>query len=154
MSDQITLDQSGAATHRLGWSYHWPNIAGNGPTDPGTNPYVKPNLTFAAGVPDYHSYSRVFTAPDASFIAQSNLSEFGHDTEFNRNVFHGAAYAYFNQTTKYGVSWKVPSVVTQDSAGYHYSLLFQREAGIIWPLTLTVTLPSVSRRRPRRRRAG
>ncbi|HZC04024.1 MAG TPA: DUF4012 domain-containing protein, partial [Ktedonobacterales bacterium] len=141
MADQIALDDSGSATHKLNWSYHWPNIPGHGQTDPGTNPYVTPNLSFAAGNPDYHSYSRIFTPPNAHFIAQSGLSGFGHDTEFNRNAYHGAAYAYFNQTTKYGVSWSVPNAVVHDSAGYHYHLLFQREAGISWPLTLTVTLP-------------
>lgn len=141
MSDQIALDDSGSATHKLNWSYHWPNIPGNGPTNPGTNPYVTPNLTFAAGSPNYHSYSRVFTPPNAHFIAQSGLSEFNHDTEFNRNVYHGAVYAYPFQTSKYGISWSVPNAVVHDSAGYHYHLVFQREAGITWPLTLTVTLP-------------
>jgi hypothetical protein len=129
MADQISLDASGVATHHLNWQYAWPND------------YNTLNEIFAAGNTDYHSYSRIFTPPNASLISQSNLSEFGHDTEFNRNAYHGAAYAYFAQTTKYGLAWKVPGMVTQDSAGYHYHLLFQREAGIAWPLTLTVTLP-------------
>jgi hypothetical protein len=31
--------------------------------------------------------------------------------------------------------------VTHDGTGNHYHLLFQREAGIVWSQTLTVTLP-------------
>ncbi len=136
MNDQISLNDSGAATHHLSWQYTWPN-------EPGTNPWVIPNLTFAAGNPNYHSYSRIFTPPNAKLISHSsNIDGFGVGTEFNRNVFHGAAYAYPFQTTKYNVAWSVPNAVIHDSAGYHYHLIFQREAGIIWPLTLTVQLPS------------
>jgi hypothetical protein len=35
--------------------------------------------------------------------------------------------------------------VTHDSAGYHYHLLFQREAGIVWPLTMTISLPACAK---------
>ena len=134
MSDQITIDQSGAATHHLSWKYIWPN-------NPAT--YAE---SFAAGSYNYHSYSRVFVPPGATLISQSNLAGFGQSTaspdSFNRKVFHGAAFAYFGKKSSYAVSWKTPGVVTHDSAGYHYDLLFQREAGIVWPLTLTITLPA------------
>ncbi len=139
MRDTITIDQSGAATHTLTWTYTWPN-------DPATL-----NETFAAGVANYHSYSRVFTPPGASLIGQRNLAGFGQSSAssatFKRKVFYGAAYAYavLGTTNTYSVSWKVPGVVTHDSAGYHYHLLFQREAGIVWPLTLTVALPSCAK---------
>ncbi len=138
MADQISISQSGAATHKLAWSYRWPDN------------FCNSLLVFPAGSPNYHSYSRVFTPPNASYISQSNLQQFGTDTAsadtFGMKVFHGDAYAPFpycgTSYWKYGVSWKAPGVVTQDSAGSHYTLLFQREAGIVWPLTLTVTLPS------------
>ena len=134
MSDQITIDQSGTATHHLSWKYTWPN-------DQNTKAEA-----FAAGNIDYHSYSRVFVPPSATLISQSNLAGFGQSAAsadtFNRKVFHGAAYAYFAKTSSYAVSWKTPGVVTHDSSGYHYHLLFQREAGIVWPLTLTIALPA------------
>jgi len=137
MADQITVDEAGAATHHLTWQYTWPN-------DPKT--YAE---SFPAGSYNYHSYSRVFTPPGATLISQANLVGFSQiaasaDT-FNRKVFHGAAYAYFAKTTKYGVTWKTPGVVTHDSVGYHYQLLFQREAGIVWPLTITIALPACAK---------
>jgi len=139
MSDQISVDQSGAATHHLTWKYTWPN-------DPATLAE-----SFPAGSYDYHSYSRIFVPPAASLISQSNLSGFGQASAsaltFNRKVFHGAAYAYANLGTSesYSVVWKTPGVVTHDSAGYHYHLLFQREAGIVWPLTLSISLPACAK---------
>ena len=130
MADQISLDPSGAATHHLQWSYRWPR-----------NPATL-NETFAAGSPDYRSYARVFTPPNAKLISQQNLAGFGAGSEFQRNVFHGSVGVSYGQTSSYGLAWKVPGVVTHDSAGYHYHLIFQREAGIVWPLKVTVTLPT------------
>lgn len=143
MSDQIALDDAGAATHKLAWSYGWPPN------------FCDPSVVFPAGGPGgnatYHSYSRVFVPSNAVYSSQSNLDGFGtdkpsNDVTFGLKVFHGAAYAPFPYCgtvhAKYGVAWKVPGIVTHDSAGYHYQLLFQREAGILWPLTLTVTLPT------------
>ncbi len=129
MADQITVDQSGAATHHLAWSYTWPN-------DPATL-----KETFAAGGPDYQSYVRVFTPPDAKLIAQKRLVGFGTSSEFGRRVFHGSVTDSYGRTSSYALAWKVPGVVTHDSAGYHYRLIFQREAGIVWPLKVSVTLP-------------
>lgn len=139
MSDRITLDQQGNATHSLTWTYTWPN-------DPAT--FAE---SFAAGNNNYHSYSRIYTPPNATLISQRNLRGFGQDdpsaTTFNRGVFHGAAYAYaiLGQSETYNVTWKAPGVITHDSSGYHYHLLFQREAGITWPLTLTITLPTCAK---------
>ena len=56
-------------------------------------------------------------------------------------MFHGSVGVGYNSTSSYGLSWKVPDVVTHDSSGYHYHLTFQREAGIVWPLNVTVNLP-------------
>ncbi|HEY7974463.1 MAG TPA: DUF4012 domain-containing protein, partial [Ktedonobacterales bacterium] len=130
MADHITLDQAGAATHHLAWSYGWPN-------DPATL-----NETFAAGGPDYESYVRVFTPPNAKLVSQRNLASFGTGSEFDRRVFHGSVTDSYGRTSAYALAWKVPGAVTHDSAGYHYRLIFQREAGIVWPLTLSVSLPS------------
>ena len=139
MSDHVALDDGGAATHKLSWVYSW------------QKDFCDSSLVFPAGNPDYHSYSRVFVPPNAVYSSQNNLVGFGtdkaSDDTFGLEVFHGAAYASFpyscgqGATYPHGVSWKVPDVVTHDSAGYHYALLFQREAGVLWPLTLTVTLP-------------
>jgi len=139
MSDQIAVDDSGEVAHNLSWAYSWQKN------------FCNPALVFAAGNLNYHSYSRVFVPPNAVFGKQSNLEEFGTDRPsndtFGQEVFHGSAYAMFPNYCgdpskyQYDVSWKVPGVVTHDSGGYHYHLLFQREAGIVWPLTLTVTLP-------------
>jgi hypothetical protein len=129
MADQITIDTSGAATHRLTWSYRWPR-------DPATL-----KETFAAGSPDYQAYARVYTPPKATFISQKGLASFGTGSEFGRKVFHGSVSDSYGQTSSYALAWKVPSVVTRDATGYHYRLIFQREAGIVWPLAVTVHLP-------------
>ena len=129
MADNVTVDTSGAATHRLAWSYQWPN-------DPATL-----KETFAAGGIDYQSYSRVFTPPAAKLLSQRGLVNFGTGSEFGRKVFHGSVTDSYGRTSSYAMSWKVPGVVTHDSFGYHYQLTFQREAGIVWPLNLSITLP-------------
>ena len=130
MADHITLDSAGDATHKLAWSYTWPN-------DPATL-----RETFAAGGPDYASYVRVLTPPTAKLIAQRNLAGFGTGGEFERKVFHGSVSASYGNTSSYALSWKVPGVVTHDGGVYHYDLTFQRESGIVWPLDLSVTLPT------------
>lgn len=143
MTDGVSLDDGGNVTHHLNWQYYWPNIpASKDGIIPSTNPWDIPNLSYAAGAPDYHSYSRVFTPPNAKLLSQLNMQNFNTDTEFDRNTFGGDVYAHFLQTTKYGVAWSVPNTVVHDSAGYHYHVIYQREAGIIWPLTIKVTLPS------------
>ncbi len=129
MADNIVIDQSGTATHHLAWSYQWPN-----------NPATLKE-TFAAGGPDYQSYSRVFTPPNAKLLSQRGLMNFGTGSEFGRRVFHGSVTDSYGRTSSYAMSWKVPGVVTHDSSGYHYQLTFQREAGIVWPLKLSITLP-------------
>jgi hypothetical protein len=85
---------------------------------------------------------RVFTPPNARLISQKNLVSFGAGSEFDRRVFHGSVTDSYGRTSAYALAWKVPGAVTHDSAGYHYRLIFQREAGIVWPLTLSVSLPS------------
>jgi len=141
MTDQITLDTSGAATHKLSWGYKWP---------------PNPAPVYPAGGPNgnsrYHSWSRVYVPPNATLISYSGLQEFGTDKpstdpktdSHGLRVFHGAVYSPYadRDWSNYGISWKAPGVVTHDGSGYHYTLLFQREAGIVWPLTLMVNLPS------------
>jgi hypothetical protein len=130
MADQISIDQAGAATHRLTWSYHWPN-------DPATL-----KETFAAGGPDYYAYVRVYTPPRATRLDQSGLMNFGSNVAFDRRVYYGSVGVGYGQTARYSLAWRVPGAVTHDSAGYHYHLIFQRQAGITWPLTLSVSLPT------------
>ncbi len=129
MSDTITLDAGGDATHKLNWSYTWPR-------DPATL-----KETFPAGGIDYFAYSRVYTPPSSTLISQDGLMGFGSDMEFNRLAFHGNVTDSYGQTSSYALSWKVPNAVTIDSTGYHYHLTLQREAGIVWPLKLTINLP-------------
>lgn len=143
MSDNVSLDDSGDVKHHLHWQYYWPYIPASKDGEiPSTSPYDYLNLTYAAGAPDYHSYSRVFTPPNAKLISQLNMQNFNSDTEFDRNAFGGDVYAHFERTNEYGVAWTVPNTVVHDSTGYHYHVIYQRESGIVWPLTIKVTLPS------------
>lgn len=141
LSDQITIDQSGTATHKLVWQYIWP-------ADPKTIAE-----SFPAGGPggnfNYHSHSRVFVPPTATYITQTGLQGAGQTPAsaetFNRQVLFGEAFGYYGRTMTYSLAWKTPGVVTHDDAGYHYTLLFQRQAGIVWPQTLTINLPACAK---------
>lgn len=141
LSDQITIDQSGTATHKLVWQYIWP-------ADPKTIAE-----SFPAGGPNgnfnYHSHSRVFVPPTATYITQAGLQGVGQTPAsaetFNRQVLFGETFGYYGRTMTYSLTWKTPGVVTHDAAGYHYTLLFQRQAGIVWPQTLTINLPACAK---------
>ncbi len=138
MSDQITIDQSGAATHKLTWQYTWPNdpntLAESFPQGSSGGelqlPLVLSGIHATGSDPDLAEQSGRFRAkPRFSGYLQSQGLFMGPRT----HTITRAAPDY-----SYGVSWKTPGVVTHDSAGYHYHLLFQREAGIVWPLTMTI----------------
>lgn len=131
LSDQITLDASGTATHHLAISYTWPN-------DPKTIQEV-----YAAGINyRYHSYSRVYVPPSAALLSQQGWVNPSTSSAFSRKVFAGVTYVYYGTTTTITLTWKVPNAATHDAAGWHYHLIFQKQAGITWPLTLKVQLPS------------
>jgi hypothetical protein len=48
----------------------------------------------------------------------------------------------YGQTYIITLVWHVPQAVTQDSNGWHYQYLIQRQAGAQWMMHLLITLPS------------
>jgi hypothetical protein len=131
MNDQITLDQSGTATHHLTISYAWPY-------NPASLYY-----DFAAGINNrYHSYSRLYVPPTAVLKSESGwVNPSKPATAFGRQVWSGTTYVYYNNHLDVTLTWTVPHAATHDASGWHYTLLFQKQAGITWQLNLQVTLP-------------
>jgi hypothetical protein len=134
LSDQITLDAAGTATHHLSISYTWPN-------DPATIREIYACATcFNIR---YHSYSRVYAPPSASLLSQRGwVNPAPPSSAFGRKVYGGTTYDYYGTTATITLVWKVPNAATHDLTGWHYDLLFQKQAGITWPLTLSIQLPS------------
>lgn len=132
MADHITLDTSGGATHHLAWSYQWPG-----------NPATL-REAFPAASPDYFAYSRVYAPPAATLISQSGLSGFGDGFELGRRVFWGNVGVSYDHTSKYALTWRTPDVVSPSGDAQRYTLLIQRQAGITWPLDLTISPPTCS----------
>lgn len=132
MSDSITIDASGTATHHLTFKYIWPN-------DPNTLNETYPADGAPAGV--HHSYTRVYVPPSA-VIQPSGWPRQSISKAFGREVYGGDVYGRFAQTLTYTLTWKVPGAATHDATGWHYHLLFQKQAGVIVPLTLQIALPS------------
>jgi hypothetical protein len=131
LSDQITLDATGTATHHLSIAYTWP-------PDPKTIQEI-----YAAGINNrYHAYSRVYVPPDAALQAEHTWVNPTTSSAFDRKVYAGTTYAYFGTTTTITLVWKVPNAATHDLTGWQYHLLFQKQAGITWQLTLGIQLPS------------
>ncbi len=131
MSDQISIDQSGTATHHLTVTYTWP---------PNPVSLVK---DYAAGVANrYHSYSRVYVPPAAVLQSEKGWVAPTSSTAFDRKVWGGTTYVYYGTTLTISLTWKVPGAATHDASGWHYRLLFQKQSGITWQLNLQVTLPT------------
>ena len=158
LSDQITLDAAGTATHHLAISYTWP-----------TDPRLLQEI-YAAGINNrYHGYSRVYVPPnaallsekvdvialpsqcmppyqyvppDAALVSAQGWANLATLSEFGRKVFAGQTLAYCGKTTTISLTWKVPHAAAHDATGWHYHLLFQKQAGITWPMTVQVSLPT------------
>lgn len=131
MADQITIDQSGTATHHLAITYTWP---------PNPQSLI---LDYAAGINNrYHAFSRVYIPPSAVLGKESGWDSPGSTTAFGRKEWSGVTYVYYGKTMTVTLTWKVPNAATHDASGWHYRLLFQKQAGITWQTNVQVSLPS------------
>jgi hypothetical protein len=134
LSDQITLDAAGTATHHLAISYTWPN-------DPNTIQEIY--ACYQCFNLRYHSYSRVYASPGATLLSQHGwVNQVPPTSAFGRKVFAGTTYDYFGTTATITLVWKVTNAASHDLTSWHYDLLFQKQAGITWPLTLSIQLPA------------
>ena len=124
MNDQVTIDDSGDATHRTVLRYAWVN---NGPL---------------FGSPLYRDYVRIYVPPGSSLQNQQGWSRGGSSEAFGREVWAGSFTLSQGNTNTIILTWTEKGVAKKNAAGWHYQYLLQRQAGVTWALNLQVTLPT------------
>jgi hypothetical protein len=128
-SDTVALDASGTATHTTTLQYSWPDTAASRANDYGDTK-------------DYNDYIRVYVPPSAQLISQQGWSAQGTSTAFGRKVFAGLFHMTFGTTATVTLTWKVPGAVVKTGTQWTYTLLRQRQSGVVWQLAEQVKLPS------------
>jgi hypothetical protein len=129
LSDQVTIDGSGAATHHATLTYAWPISQ-----EASQNNYGVKN--------NYLDYLRIYTPPGSVLRAQTGWTPRDTGVAFGRQVWGGFFSLAYGQTLTITLTWTVPHAATHDASGWHYRSLIQRQAGIIWKLALQVSLPA------------
>jgi hypothetical protein len=130
--DNVTLDAQGNATHHMTLTYNWPVSAASTANDYGDNT-------------EYLDYVRVYAPPQAQLQAQSGWTPEGVSTAFGRRVFAGRFYMKYGSKSSITLTWTVPHAAYQDAQGWHYTLLFQHQAGLIWTANTQLSLPSCAK---------
>ena len=136
--DQVTLDAEGTAVHHTTLSYAW----------------IIPGHRY--GWPTYRDYIRIYAPPGSTLGMQTGLggvgplsgacgaciNSFVSSQAFGHRVWAGNFTLLYGQTHLITLVWHVPHAATNDSSGWHYHYLVQRQAGTQWILHLLITLPS------------
>lgn len=135
LTDRVTLDAQGNATHQTTLSYVWP-------ADPST---VKES--FPAGYPYlYIAYLRFYVPPGAKLLSQTGWQTTSAPASaFGRTVWGGTVYVYYATHTNIAVTWREPKAATQTGTTWHYASLLQKQAGVTVKLAYTLTLPSCAK---------
>jgi hypothetical protein len=128
LSDQISIDATGTATHTTTLTYSWAAT----PTSQANN----------YGPFTYSDYVRVYVPPAAVLQAQSGWVPAGTSTAFGRRVWAGNFTLQYGQTSAITLTWTVPAAATKGTAGWHYQSLLQKQAGITWHVDIQVALPA------------
>ncbi len=124
MNDSVTIDGQGNSIHTATLEYAW--------TKPGTD----------YGNPLYQDYVRVYVPPHSILLQQDGWQPNDATIDFGRKVWRGFFTLQHGQTHTIMLSWKVPNAAQHDTSGWHYSLLVQRQAGVVWTMHTGVALPS------------
>ncbi len=136
--DQVTLDAEGTAVHHTTLTYAW----------------IIPGQRY--GWPTYRDYIRIYAPPSSTLDMQTGLggvgtlsgacgaciNSFASSQAFGHRVWAGNFTLLYGQTHLITLVWHVPHAATNDSSGWHYQYLVQRQAGTQWTLHLLITLPS------------
>ncbi len=129
MTDKVTLDQNGVATHNLTLAYSWPHSAASDANDYGSTNF-------------YRGYVRVYVPPQSGLISQSGWTYTGQSKAFGRLVFAGYLSLWYGGSQTITLSWKTPKAVVQVGSTWTYQELIQRQAGSFWTSSMQVTLPA------------
>ncbi len=135
LSDQVTIDPSGAAVHHTTITYLWPK-------DPAT---ITQN--YGQVKDSYHSYQRIYVPPHATLGKRQGYigTDDGTSKTFNRSAWAGDYRVLYGSTTTLTLDWTAPNAVTQDASGYHYHYLMQKQAGVTFTVNLQVALPQCAK---------
>ena len=127
VDDQVSIDNSGNATHHTTIKFTW----------------TAPGLTGSDfyGSTLYKAYVRVYMPPKSVLHTQDGWVPNDSGTALGR-AFRGG---YFNleypQTGTITLTWSMAGAVKEDAHGWHYLYLVQRQVGAQQQMNLKVTLP-------------
>jgi hypothetical protein len=124
LDDQVTIDDSGNATHHTTIQYAW----------------LKNGKFF--GSPLYSDYVRIYVPPGSLLLDQKGWQAGDTSKAFGREVWAGSFTLSNGQTNIIKLTWTEKGVAKKDAAGWHYQYLIQRQAGVLWTLNVQVTLPA------------
>jgi hypothetical protein len=136
LSDRVTLDETGAATHQTTLTYVWP---------PNPETLTK---SFPAGYPYlYISYLRMYAPPGAQLVSQGGWQGSVATTQaFGRTQWGGKVYVSYGTTQNVTLTWREPHAATQTGQSWQYTALIQRQAGVTFGLDYSLTLPACAKR--------
>jgi len=124
LNDQVTIDDSGNATHHTTIHYAW-SKHGN-----------------VIGSPLYSDYVRIYVPPGSSLKEQKGWQRGGTSEAFGREVWAGSFTLSYGQANTITLTWTEKGVAKKDAVGWHYQYLIQRQAGVTWTLNVQITLPA------------
>lgn len=129
MQDQVTLDEQGNATHQMTLTFNFP--ASNHTKD----------FDFGHLDINYWDWMRVYVPP-GSTVVNDGWGIQSTATMFNRQVWAGpVGLLVYPGSLTVTLSWVVPNAAYKDAHGWHYTEMLQRQAGLVRPVNMQVTLP-------------
>lgn len=139
--DQVSLDSSGTATHKLLLTFNWPYTTGADGSY--ANAYPADGKTYV-----YQDYIRIYV-PSHSHItaAPNNLALLGGAPDitsgFGLKVVEGLIFEPIGTYFYISMSWTVPHAAVQTANGWLYQYAVEKQAGInTRRLEVALTLPS------------
>ncbi len=136
VTDQVTIDGTGAAIHHTTITYNWPKSA-----ESDNNLYgVPPN-----GNKSYYGYLRLYVPPNSQLLTHGDSWNFEHtDKQYGRVAWGGHFFMWYPNVYTISATWKVPGAAYRDASGWHYTYLMQSQAGITRTVNLQISLPACS----------
>lgn len=130
LQDQVTVDEQGNATHQMTLDFNFPQSDHTEKFDFG-------HLDI-----NYWEWMRVYVPPGSTVI-NDGWGIASTDTKFGRQVWAGAVgQLNYPGSLTVTLSWVVPNAAYKDAHGWHYMELLQRQAGLVRPVDMQVTLPA------------
>ena len=128
VDDQVSIDNSGNATHHTTIKFTW----------------TAPGLTGRDfyGSTLYKAYVRVYMPPKTVLHTQDGWAPNDSGTALGRAFWGGYFNLEYPQTGTITLTWSVVGAAKKDTHGWHYLYLIQRQAGAQQQMNLRVALPS------------